>query len=329
MENDAEILIALADIIYNDYTSLLSKEKIGTSYKKGVEKLEYDRHIFEKNVRRVTTDYSYALQVYRYIISLVRFKNSVLASKDLKLSFSLKFDSRDDMVLLYVKNRIYQKLMSNPDYVWMVTQGLPKDVSYEEEIEVFKKIFVLKNEFQYALINDIYTLYLTIIEELKTKTSNEMVLEKFARAKYTYSLILPSIEDYLGNTSFEVSSKPYITHQFLVSFNPFLVKYFANSKGEIIWDIVAGNLEMVKHLCDANFGDYQRLFLAINVEATIRACLVVADKETQDLILRFLKTFIANLEVETCYQTIGEILKKIPDKMESDRSLVQIVMGGR
>lgn len=93
MENDAEILIALADIIYNDYTSLLSKEKIGTSYKKGVEKLEYDRHIFEKNVRRVTTDYSYALQVYRYIISLVRFKNSVLASKDLKLSFSLKFDS--------------------------------------------------------------------------------------------------------------------------------------------------------------------------------------------------------------------------------------------
>ena len=85
-------------------------------------------------------------------------------------------------------------------------------------------------------------------------------------------------------------------------------------------------MEFIKYLNDDAIIDYHNLCIAINVEAIIRACLVIADDETRSAVEDILKEMCQNLNGKTNkYQIITDILNNIPEKREIDLSLVRIV----
>lgn len=186
-----------------------------------------------------------------------------------------------------------------------------------------------KNEYQYSIINDIYMFFLAIIAKKKNIILNQDVLDKFIKIKYSYGFILPVLEENLINNNFEVDTKPYIVHHTVASFYRLSEKNFASSKKEIVLSTIVGNIGFIKYLYDANLQNHEMLALAINTEAIIRACLVIADVEIRDIILNVLNSLASSLSLQSSYQKITAILKNIPNKINDDLSLAQIVSIGR
>lgn len=333
MYEDITMLINVTDAIYDNYIALVNLEISGnkkeSEYRNLLKGLKHEISVFDNILNRISPNYQMGLQAYEYLISLDRFKKSPLASNTLKLSFITKLDERDEIVLTYIKNRLYQRLFRDSDYILATAKGIPEEMQDDAIIGDVKKILAFKSEYQYSIINDIYTLFLTIIASSKDKTSSKNILDKFTKIKYSYSLILPSIEEYLVNRNFDVAAKPFIFHHTVASLYQVSESAFATCKREIILNVVAGNLEVVKYLNDRNFLDYQKLALVIDIEATIRSCLAVADKETRDIILNLLNSLISSLQSQYGYQTIAKILKKIPEKTNDDLSLMQVISIGR
>lgn len=325
-KEDIARLIWMADAIYADYIVLrdleIAGKKTGEEYSNLIEKLKYDKNIFDGILDKID-NYEIALDVYNWLISLKRFSSSYYAAQVLKLSFNLKMEEKDDSVLVYIKNRLYQRILHDPKYALaMLDAPLEMD-------EVIEKIVEFRIEYQYAIINDIYTLFLTLLAGLRDKSTDLEVKAKFEKMKYCYGFILPALEDYLIERKFLVDSKPYVMHHTLAAFYQMPESSFLDSKREIILNVVNGNLGIVQYLNDENFCDYQRLALAMDTEATIRACLVIADPETRKEIVELLQALITILEKTGGYQIIEEILRKIPEKLKDDLALVQVVSIGR
>ena len=331
-EEDMTMLVNVTDAIYDTYLVLMNLEMYGNKnsldYKNNLEILKHNITVFDNILNRISSNYEMGLKAYEYLISLERFKSSALVSRDLKFSFITAFDKKDEMVLAYIKNRLYQKLLYNPDYA-LAMANIPEEMQDDVIQSEVKRTLGFMTDYQCSIINDIYILFLTILDELKSKTINKIVLDKFARIKYSYGFVLPAVEEYLIDRCFDVDTKPYIFHHTLASLYQLSEKDFLNSKREIILNIVVGNLEFVKSLNDANFVDYQKLTLAIDIEAIVRACMVAADKETRNIILNLLNSLISSLDMQVGFETISSILKRIPSKMNDDLAKVQIVSVGR
>ena len=333
-EKDITMLINVTDDIYDTYLALINLEmannKNSEKYENLLESLKQEISIFNSILNRISLDYHMSLDVYNYLISLDRFKSLSIVNKKLSLSFTTKIEQRDEMVLAYIKNRIYQKLLQDADYTLATEKSIPEEMKDDAIIGEVKKVLEFKNEYQYSIINDIYMLFLAIIAKKKNIILNHQdVLDKFTKIKYSYGFILPVLEENLINNNFEVDTKPYIVHHTVASFYRLSEKSFASSKKAIVLSTIVGNIGFIKYLYDANLQNHEMLALAINTEAIIRACLVVADVETRDIILNVLNSLASSLSLQSSYQKITAILKNIPNKINDDLSLAQIVSIGR
>lgn len=327
VKEDISMLINVTDAIYGDYIALMNLEitnnKNSEKYNRLLCNLKHYISIFDNILNRITPCYQMSLDVYNYLVSLERFKSSTI-DKKLSLSFITKIENKDEMVFGYIKNRIYQKLLYDVDYT-LTTQN----VLFEEIEDIgLKEVLEFKNAYQYSLINDIYTLFLTIVNKMLNRVENRKVIDKFTKIKYSYGLILPVLEEYLINRNFEIDAKTYIVHHAIADFYQQSEKNFDSSKREIVLGIISANIGFIKYLYDTNLNNYEILSLAINTEAIIRSCLLAADDETRNILLNMLNSLSINLNQLSNYQRISTILKNIPNKINDDLSLIQTINFG-
>lgn len=327
-------LVSLAATIHQAYLKLfkleLENKKDTAEYKKVLEKVINDINNFDAILSNLSSDYEKLLMAYSYITKLDQFAGLDLAKSGLRLTFCTRLEATNDIILTYLKNRLFLKLITNSDYLLALNSEVLGDNQSTEYSETTKKILLFQYDYECSIINDIYTLFLTLVEQTKSKIKDNDVLEKLTKLKYSYGFILPYLQQSLLAKSFEVEQKPFVIHHSVADLYQLPEDQFRKSKRSIILNVVDGNLEVIKHLDDANFITCQKLTLAIDIEATIRASLVLADEQTRSIIEDLLEKIASGLEERTDkYHLITKILRFIPSKRDSDQELIQTITIGR
>lgn len=325
-----EVLISLADDIYESTVDLylleIANEKNTEEYSKKIKSIKDNNATFNYYLSKLGVDYKKIIGTYNYLLSLNRFANLRIASSSFNIAFSTNLDDKNSMVFAFLKNRLYQKAVANPDYLMKICAKDLGEIEDEEFKKATEKILLFRYKYTLRIIEDIYMLFLTILNNSQNKTNNKEIIEKLTKLKYSYSLLLPYIQDYFVNKSYEVDAEPFITHHCIADLFHMDEKEFYDIENSNILTIIKGHLEFIKYLNDDAIIDYHNLSIAINVEAIIRACLVIADDETRSAVEDILKEMCQNLNSKTNkYQIITDILNNIPEKREIDLSLVRIV----
>lgn len=324
-----EILISLAEDIYSSTMALYKLELFGKKdtqeYTKHLNSIKDNNVTFTHYLSILAKDYQKLLATYDYLIKKDYFSHLDATKSGLKMAFCTRLDDQYATMFAFIKNRIYQKIIEDYKYLITLISDDYSDISDEEYKRAVKDVLFFQQNYTCKIIDDVYMLFLTLIEQEKGKTSSKEIIEKLTKLKYSYSLMLPYLHDYLLDKRYEVDESPFIMHHSFANIYQMDEEDFQESKKNIILNIVAGNIELIKYLEDDKILDYQNVALAIDIDATIRACIVVADKETRETIKDMLDTMINELENSDDYSVVVQILKKIFEREAKDLSLVRIV----
>ena len=325
-----EVLLSLADDIYETTVDLylleISGEKNTDEYSKKIKSIKDNTYTFNYYLSKLGKDYQKIIDAYNYLASLKRFANLSITNHPFKITFSINLDDKNSVVFAFLKNRLYQSATENPDYLMAEMKDHLGDMIDDEFKKATEKVLLFRYKYSLRVIEDIHMLFLTILKNSQDKTKNKEIIEKLTRLKYSYSLILSYIQDYLIGKSYEVDKEPFITHKCISDLYQMDESDFHDIVKTNILTVIIGYLEFIKYLDDYTIMNYNNLSIAISIEAIIRACLVLADEETRSSVLNILKKLVSDLNSKTNnYQTISKILDNIPEKRESDISLVRIV----
>ena len=325
-----EVLISLADDIYESTVDLylleIDGKKNTEEYVKCVNSIKDNHATFDYYLKILASDYQKIIGAYNYLLSLGRFATLGVAKSPFKITFNINLDDKNSIAFAFLKNRLYQIVIENPDYLMQMCAEDLGEMEDEEFKKATEKVLVFRNIYTLRIIEDIHMLFLTILNNSQSKTENKEVVEKLTRLKYSYSLLLPYIENYLVSKSFEVDLEPFVTHHCISDLYQMDESDFSDSKKSTILTLIKGYLEFIKYLDDEKIIKLHYLCIAVNVEAIIRACLALADNETKEAVENILKEMSRDLTSRTDkYNRIAEILNNIPEKRENDISLVRIV----
>lgn len=329
-----EKLISTAETIYKRTVKLYELEILGKKNSKDYEinltSIKDNNATFNFYLSKLGSDYQKLLAAYEYIRKLDIFSHLDIANSDLKLALYTQLENKSSIIFAFIKNRFYQKLIEDPKYLSTLVAIDYSDVQDEEYRKAIMQVLLFQHGYICRIIDDVYMLFLTLLKQAKQKTNNQNIIEKLIKLKYGYSLMLPYLHDYLLSKKYTIDDYPYIIHHSLANVYQMDELGFQETKKSIILTIIAGNIELIKYLTDESFFNYKNVTLAIDIDATIRSCLVVADEKTRKTIENMLDIIINELENKTDeYQTIISILRAIPQKKLNDLSLVRIITIGK
>ncbi len=318
------ILINTSSLMYDNYLDLIEMERNGNfnsnNFKTKVTIIRQNIIIFNSILDKLTDNYENTIELYNYLINIDRFKNLREAKTDLSVTFCIEFDNKDEVIFAYIKNKIYQKLLLDINYL---RESITNN--YEDMTEEEKNILFFQSEYQYYIINDINMLILTMLKQARNTSTIPRIKEGITKMKYSYGFVLPYLQDYLVSKNFKIDSSPYILHhglQYIYNLNE---DDFLQSKINIILIILNEHLKLLKLFKDKSLNNYQNQLLAIDIEITIRSCLATSDDETRITINNLIKEIIKLFSKSSEYQKITKMLSNIVLKSNQDLSLVRIV----
>ena len=142
------ILINTSSLMYDNYLDLIEMERNGNfnsnNFKTKVTIIRQNIIIFNSILDKLTDNYENTIELYNYLINIDRFKNLREAKTDLSVTFCIEFDNKDEVIFAYIKNKIYQKLLLDINYL---RESITNN--YEDMTEEEKNILFFQSEYQY------------------------------------------------------------------------------------------------------------------------------------------------------------------------------------
>ena len=203
-------------------------------------------------------------------------------------------DTKINITLAHKDNRIIRRIMNNLLSILDQNKGFHQkvlDIGIASGVptmmngiskEEFLKGIENSTKIQNALDNDIYSMFLSILEEVISYKSSEKYRKKLIEAKYCILLAHKNMETMFIGTNFDISDNIYISSKILnellnepeISYN-FIKRMKLKSTANY-------NINILLNLTDSDYSDDNTFFNSIIIACQIRALLSLMEGNTVD-----------------------------------------------
>ena len=327
--DDLEMLINIVLSIYHNFQRLCDLEIKGkkdtNEYQEYTEEIKRDIIFKDNFFERLSDTPEKCLAIIEYL-KKEKFKDSQF-SKSPIYSFIIVISkvSENEVILSYLVNQFIKKVLDNRDFI--IKQE--KEVILPEELLKYQKDFYsFQNIYQFFLMTDMYNLILAL-NERRINTANNQIIKNYAiRMKYQLGFLVPDMMNTLINQNFNASLNPFLINNNANKIYPVPERVETLIKRNFLLKQAQKSFNILPWLGDDDLINPEIMSYALNVQDMLRSILILADKETEEKIVKIIATYLEFVEEETKLDNkkmFKKILEDIIVNIKDDKSIPQII----
>lgn len=305
-------------------------EKNSDNYKEILAEIKHDIALESNCFNRLATDSDKCIALVEYLKRQDEFKNSPhVESNILSLNYTTNIELERDLLLAYLLNKF--SLTISADTNFLATKiSSPNTAS---DLGQIQNMLDFQISFQNVLNDDLLVLFLTLTEKQKDQTTNDYLKAKFVKLKYGLGYSVPNIRDLLIKQSFNIDANPYLGHEALYKIYNIPKITEQTIKDQLLQIQFMNYMQKILLLNDIELVNPDIMATALNLQAQIRAILIISGPDTNELFItiinQVLKELDNNYDSTNPKTIIKSILTEILMKISEDKSIPKIITLGR